>query len=428
MPFIRAKLAGMKKLVDRKKKSAVKSGRAPKGQGSLRMKNGVYYYRVADPARPGKQIEGTCGTGDLVAAMGVKTEVIRKAYAVATIVTQPPKPDRAMVAEILNDYISMVRKEAEYKALAEPDCHDVTRALSPLVASVKHLTERLGHIVADELTSAHTMQYRTDRESGAFGRKVIFSTVNKDLAYLRAALIHARDKTTPPKVNRVTQIWFPSEKTRVRRGFIERHAEYAAIFPALSDSMKALFVCAFHTGARAGELKQIEWNMVDFKRRVIELRAPTTKNQEGRWIPIWGDMMDILLWQKKVRDEECPKCKWVFFKHRNSCSTRAVAGTKLGSHQRHWKTAVKSVGLPNAIFHDLRRSAIKYADQEAEMNPALVTHMSGHKTQAIYLRYNIRGGKESLKLGKALDEHLEKSGGVRVALKPVTSEPDDSDS
>lgn len=56
-----------------------KQKRGRKGEGSLRLKNGTYYWRIIDPAT-GRQMEGSCRTGDRTLALAVKAEVFTRMY------------------------------------------------------------------------------------------------------------------------------------------------------------------------------------------------------------------------------------------------------------------------------------------------------------------------------------------------------------
>lgn len=121
------------------------------------------------------------------------------------------------MGEVLDDYLATAQQKAEYRENGDLD-YDPEPALSGLRGVIKRLRAKLGHIAADELTTADTKQYRKIREER---EGVIFSTVNHELSYLRAALNDGTE-STPPKVTRAPKIWLPSEESQVREGFIER--------------------------------------------------------------------------------------------------------------------------------------------------------------------------------------------------------------
>jgi len=111
------------------------------------------------------------------------------------------------------------------------------------------------------------------------------ATVNRELSILRTAYHNAR-RRTPPKVAIVP--YFPMvQETTVRKGFLT-DLQYATLRNALPQELKALFVTAYITGIRRGELLAIRWRQVDFEARTITLDHGETKNQDARSVPIIG--------------------------------------------------------------------------------------------------------------------------------------------
>lgn len=56
--------------------------------------------------------------------------------------------------------------------------------------------------------------------------------------------------------------------------------------------------------------------------------------------------------------------------------------------RKAWHSACKKAGVPNLLWHDLRRSAVKNMD-EAGISRDVARSITGHKTDSIYSRYNI---------------------------------------
>ncbi len=360
-----------------------RQGRARKGEGSLKLRGTTWWYIIPNPIAGEKRIEKSCETSVYTDALRVKARALLEAGHRPSSATQA----RATIGEVLDDYATYCEKERP-------------RSWRSLRTAIKHLRAGFEMIVADDLTTADTDRFRVDRIKSAV---VADSTVNRELGYLKAAL-HREQIVTPPRVNRIPYMRLPSEKDNVREGFIERD-DYQKLLPELPASLQAIFVCAFHTGARSGELKLIQWRQVNWQKQIIELRPKTTKNSKGRWIPIWGDMLDYLERQKQIRDRDFPDCPWVFFWH-NDHHQRAIPGERLKDFGFAWDEACERAGFTGLLFHDLRRSAIKFADQEAGISARLVRLMSGHQTDSVYTRYNIGGANEIATVGRRLDSFV----------------------
>lgn len=379
----------MKRIAPTKPKP--RKGRARKGEGTLRLRGNTWWYRIPNPVPGGPMLEGSCKTSDRQQAILAKNRAILAAREPATA-----KAAEATVGEILDEYYDEKLAENEHKEAEDPEV-DAHRNVASLRSSVGRLKRHIGHMLTADVTSDHIMKFREHREKID---RVLFATVNHDLRWLRAAY-HRAMRLTPPKATSTPYLWMPSEKSRIRQGFVTRSGQYEEVLKVCPDSLRALWICGFHVGARAGELKRIRWQMVDFARNVIEITPRTAKTGEGRSIPIWGDMIDVLQWQKEVRDRRFPGCPHVFFWHDGP-----YAGKRIIEHDGAFRKVFDAAGYPDLIFHDLRRSAIRYAIQDAGIDNTIVRHMSGHKTDGNLMRYNISSTREMEKLGRRLDQSL----------------------
>jgi integrase len=202
------------------------------------------------------------------------------------------------------------------------------------------------------------------------------ATVNRELSILRTAFHNAR-KRTPPKV--VTVPYFPMiQEMTVRKGFLSDQ-QYAALRDVLPDDLRPLFITAYVTGIRKGELLATTWPQVDFESRLITLQYGETKNQEARSVPIVsGDMFNALSDAKRLRDKEWPNSPWVFSRR----------GELIKDFKWAWKEACKAAGVPTLTFHDLRRTAVRNM-RRAGIPQVIRMKISGHKTDSMERRYNI---------------------------------------
>jgi integrase len=267
-------------------------------------------------------------------------------------------PDRILIGELLDDVL-------------KSDIEDSTRYIWKLVVE-KSLRPAFGKVRAARLSTDLMDRYREKRT--ADGRTD--ATVNRELSILRTAFHNAR-KRTPPKVNIVP--YFPMVKeTTIRKGFLT-DKQYAELRDALEDELKPLYISAYVSGIRKGELTPIQWPQVDFETDLIDLDPDKTKTGEGRTVPILkGDMRDSLLAAKKERDENWPDSPWVYNRQ-----GKGIIDFRIG-----WKKACIKAGVPDLKFHDLRRTAVRNM-RRAGVPQVIRMKISGHKTDSMERRYNI---------------------------------------
>jgi len=109
-----------------------------------------------------------------------------------------------------------------------------------------------------------------------------------------------------------------------------------------------LLVVGYHVGAREGELLSIEWPQVDLRASEIRLKAPTTKTKKARILPIYGEMKSWLEMARSEHDPRYPRCRSVFQKD----------GQRMTFNWRTWHRLCALAGVPELLFHDLRRTAL----------------------------------------------------------------------
>ena len=250
------------------------------------------------------------------------------------------------------------------------------------------------------------------------------STVNKELKHLLAAFNFGR-KQTPKKVFEVPYLPMVA-CDNVRQGFLEI-GEYRRLLNCLPDSLKLFLVLAYHSGCRKSELTNLKWSQVRRDLRIMQLEPGTTKNDEGRNLPFYGDMEEWLDRQEQIRNAECPDCEYVLFWHKKDCEAvaRRDAGSKLKGFVKSWNRARKKAGLPDILAHDMRRSAIRNMVQYCGLSEAPAIKISGHKTRAVFDRYNIVSLTDIQDAGQKLDAWM-KAASAKAATeernRPVVPE------
>jgi integrase len=255
------------------------------------------------------------------------------------------------------------------------------------------------------LTTQDFKAYRDrERKAGAS-----HATINYRFALLRAAM-NLETKQTPSRVGKVPYIPIVHVDNR-REGFLE-YDDHTAVLDALPGSLRALFVIAFHSGCRLGEVLNMRWSDVDWKNRII--RLPKTKNGDKRNLPFWGAIEPHLRAQKAYRDKHHLDCEHLFFWMSEDTGlehggVRNIPGTAIRDFRASWQQAIERAHetnknvMPKLLFHDLRRSGVRVMVQEAGIPESQAMLISGHRTRAMLERYNIVSLKNVQDAGAKLD-------------------------
>lgn len=114
-----------------------------------------------------------------------------------------------------------------------------------------------GKLKAAKLSTERMREYRVKRKAAERSD----ATVNRELSILRTAFNVGR-KCTPPKVDRMPYFPVVSQTDKARQGFLTDE-QYSKLRDALPDYLKPLFVTAYSTGVRLGELLAWRWEQAD---------------------------------------------------------------------------------------------------------------------------------------------------------------------
>ena len=236
--------------------------------------------------------------------------------------------------------------------------------------SVGHLKRYFEGYRVPEITSPKIEAYIESRlKEGAAN-----ATINRELSALKRMLnIGARQ--TPPKVDRVPYIPMLKENN-VRKGFFE-HAEFVVLRDALPDYLKGFVTFAYKTGWRLSEITDLPWNQVDLDNGIVRLDPGETKNDEARTVYLDDELQEIFNHQWKVRKNLLP---YVFLNDNGT--------DKVKRFDKSWKTACKKAKIGHRQFHDFRRTAVRNMVR-AGIPEGVAMKISGHKTRAVFERYNI---------------------------------------
>jgi integrase len=245
-----------------------------------------------------------------------------------------------------------------------------------------------GRTKARSLTTGHITSYQAARRKEGAAN----ASINRELAPLRRALTLGHKHT--PQLVHSPIAWKKLEENNVREGILPA-AKYAALRDSLPGYLRLAFVIAYHCGCRKGELLAIPRERVDLNGRRIYLEAMTTKNRTPRFLPVYGEMEPYLEMQLAELEVKYPGCLWLIHNE----------GRRIDGFRKAWETAVKAAGIPDLLFHDLRRTALTNMEN-AGVPRSVATSISGHKTEHVYKRYLIRKAEAIDRAGETMAAYL----------------------
>jgi integrase len=217
--------------------------------------------------------------------------------------------------------------------------------------------------------------------------KAANGTISRELAILRRMLNLGHARRLVARVPSFDGMMLAGE---VREGFVTEDS-FQKLRAALPDYLQPLVETLYLTGWRRADVLSRTWADVDLAGGWLTI-GRETKEKTGRSFPLIPRLRAILEAQRAKADEieaeTGREVEYVFFHYRESINRRAKAGDPIRDFRRAWATACKTAEVPKLRVHDLRRSAIRHFIR-AGVSENVARAYSGHKTAAVFSRYNI---------------------------------------
>lgn len=199
------------------------------------------------------------------------------------------------------------------------------------------------------------------------GKRKAAATINREIGGLKQALNLAR------KHGRLSRVPYFSmmREDNARQGFFE-HSDFGKVVAQLPEPINDTAWFGYLSGWRRGEIVPLRWNAVDRVAREVRLR--TSKNGQGRVLPLEGELWDLTerRWAARIVGQEDGTTKiseFVF--HRG--------GEPIVDFRKAWADAFKKAKTSRKLFHDLRRTAVRNMVRAGVPQSVAMT-LSGHKT------------------------------------------------
>lgn len=257
-------------------------------------------------------------------------------------------------------------------------------SLTTARARVEHLRAVYGGWGAAAITADSVRSYQLRRKA----QGVAAATVNRETSALsrmfQLAIRRGQLERMP---------FFPKrlQENPPRQGFFEHH-EYVAVRRHLPPAYQDVLDFAYYSGWRRNEILGLTWDDIDTPGGVIRLPPQRSKTRTGRILPISGPLQAVLDRRRKT----------------DLVGTERVFGRD-GVPVRTWRHALRDAcrkgRVPHRLLHDCRRTAARNLVR-AGVPERVAMLLTGHKTRAVFDRYNIVNEQELLTAGERLASYV----------------------
>jgi len=203
------------------------------------------------------------------------------------------------------------------------------------------------------------------------------TTIDRETELLRRAFTLATEDERPlvawvPRVPKLVKA-----NSNARQGFVER-ADFEKVLRELPGQMlRDVAIWGYGTGMRRGEVLALSWDGYDAETKAVRLSAADAKTGRARMIPLEG-LPELAALIKRRLAARQPGCSLIF--HRG--------GKPVGDFYTTWMRACDRAKIRPFTFHDFRRTAVRNMIR-AGVPERVAMEISGHRTRAVFDRYNI---------------------------------------
>jgi integrase len=300
--------------------------------------------------------------------------------------------------------IGATAEKVSFEQLAEDLLNDYRingkRSLRSVKLSLTHLRKFFG--------TAKAMQIRTDRIKTYIGQRqdagASNASINRELSALGRMFrlaIQAEKLVHAPYIPRL-------EENNARQGFVD-HGSFLALQENLPEYLKDPIWFLYLSGWRKGEMQSLEWRDVDLAGKAIRLRAENSKNKRPRFLALTGALLEVI---QRASGRHRLDCRLVFHNYGNPVANfrkswwkSCVAGG-LGYFDKIGEGKGAKKIYHGLIVHDLRRTAVRNMVR-AGISEKTAMERSGHRTRAIFDRYDITSEKDQTDASEKLNKYLD---------------------
>jgi len=343
--------------------------RRTRGTGGIFCKRGWYYIKYYVEGKPVYEAVGSKKEQDAKRFLDAKKGQLAEDRYVGPVV------ERVTFDELARDFL------IDYEVNGRKSLRMVRGKV------YNHLVPFFGGKKAQKITTADVQAFIAQRQ----GEEASNGEINRELAALKRMYnlaLRAEKITKKPYIPKL-------EEDNARQGFFERW-EFEAVLARLPEYLRSLLTFAYYTGWRVqSEILPLTWDRVDLEAGTVRLYRGTTKNKDGRVIRLPQVLADIIEHQWQGHLECYPDCPFVF--HRD--------GEQVKYFRRRWVRACQEAGIVGKIPHDFRRTAVRNLVR-AGVPERVAMQICGHKTRAVFDRYNIVSAGDLEEAARRIDQAI----------------------
>ena len=269
------------------------------------------------------------------------------------------------------------------------------RSAKDMVRHINYWKTRLGafalvHITSELIGKERQLLQDTPKSKGP---KLTPATVNRYLSTLSALFSYATQQLRWINDSPCANLMKLKESSG--RDRVLTDDEIARLLSSSQQSRSPYLYCivliSLTTGARQGEILNLEWRDIDFTNNLACLKE--TKNGRPRSIFLSDPVVEEL---RKLHASRNPAKPLVF------------ASQKTFGHidiKKAWRTALVRAGIMNCHAHDMRHTFATLAASQGASNLELATAM-GHRTLEMLQRYTHLDVQVTKKFSKQISERI----------------------
>jgi integrase len=270
-------------------------------------------------------------------------------------------PSQAKIT--VGDLLDSLKSHCEIKGI---------KSLRVAKVSIEHVRKFFGQDRAVRVTSARVREYVAKRKAEHMEN----ATINRELEKLQRAFRLAINDgllSGAPHIESLPEF-------NARQGFVPRADFEATIAKMERADDRDFFAWLYWTGMRPGAAIALTW--AGFDRESWTLYLPAKDDKIGRGLPweLTGEFRAIIERRQKARRLDTDR---IF--HRE--------GKAINNYLKIWHAAEIEAKVPARLVYDLRRTALRN-NVRAGVPERVAMAISGHRTRAVFDRYNIVSGDD----------------------------------